>query len=202
MEMQTNSIQFGSLTILIAPLGFLSTQSAMAFSCIPSCTFQDNADGTTTWKNNNIASSKADSAAVANSQNTVKCFAFCSGSSTASAGSAATSNANSPSQTKTITKTSTSSDTHDLVDRFPPPVDTMTSLRALPHINTALQCIDNTGSISDEGFGFGYFDAQHGKSIASIKDHGHHTDIWRTGYRDGFQAGLDNLAEGINKNTC
>jgi hypothetical protein len=162
----TSSIQLGSLLILIAMLGYASTianvhATTPNIPCNPSCSFQDNADGTTTWKNSNIASSKADSAAVANSENNVKCFAFCSGSSTANAGSAATSNANSPTNTQTVTKTK-SSTTRDLVDRFSPqqqpPVDTFNSLRSLPHINTARECIDNTGSANDNGYAQGYVD--------------------------------------------
>jgi hypothetical protein len=208
----TTSIQLGSLLISLAMLGFASTnaatiQRAMASmpTCNPSCSFQDNADGTTTWKDNTIASSKADSAAVANSQNTVKCLAFCSGSSTANAGSAATSNANSPSKTNTQTVTKTN--THDLVDRFPPPVDTFNSLRSLPHINTAQECIDNTGSANDNGYAQGYVDGNrdsvglNGHSFDNSL-HGKHTAEFRQGYTDGYSAGYNDGTKGVNKNPC
>jgi hypothetical protein len=189
---------------MIATLGFLSTQSsAMAF-CENGCSFATAKDGTTIWKDNNVASSKADSAAVANSQNTVKCFAFCSGSSTANAGSAATSKANSPTNTQTVTKTTT----HDLVQRaHQPPVDTFNSLHALPHLNTALQCIDNTGSPQDNGYAQGYVDGNrdsvglNGHSFDNSL-HGKHTAEFRQGYTDGYSAGYSDGTKGVNKNPC
>jgi hypothetical protein len=118
-----------------------------------------------------------------------------------SAGAAATSNANSPS--KTIIK----STTHDLVDRFPPPVDTFNSLRSLPHINTAQKCIDNTGSANDNGYAQGYVDGNRdsvGLNNHGFDDslHGKHTDEFRTGYHDGYQAGFSDGKSGINKNPC
>jgi hypothetical protein len=67
---------------------------------------------------------------------------------------------------------------------------------------TATACIDNTGSVQDEGYGFGYNDAQNGRSIASAKDHGNHTDEWRTGYRVGWMAGANDLTAGIHKDPC
>jgi hypothetical protein len=147
---------------------------------------------------------KLDSAAVANSENNVKCFAFCFSSSTANAGSAADSKANSPTNTQTVTKTST---THDLVQRFPPPVDTFNSLRSLPHINTTQECIDNTGSQNDEGYSQGYVDGN--RDSVSLNGHGFddslhgkHTDEFRTGYHEGYQAGFSDGKSGINKNPC
>jgi hypothetical protein len=200
----TSSIQLGSLLILIAMLGYASTIANVhatvdGISCNPSCTFQDNADGTTTWKDNNIASSKADSAAVANSNNNVKCFAFCAGSSTVSAGSAATSNANSPTNTQTVTKTK-SSTTHDLVDRSNV-IDTMPSLQRIKP--TATECIDNTGSVNDQGYAQGYVDGNRDSVGLNGHDfdnslHGKHTQEFRTGYQDGFRDGKS----GINKNPC
>jgi hypothetical protein len=205
----TSSMQLGSLLILIAMLGYASTianvhATTSNIPCNPSCSFQDNADGTTTWKNNNIASSKADSAAVAKSENNVKCFAFCFGSSTANAGSAAGSKANSPTNTQTVTKAST---THDLVQRFPPPVDTFNSLRSLPHINTAQECIDNTGSPQDNGYAQGYVDGNrdsvglNGHSFDNSL-HGKHTAEFRQGYTDGYSAGYSDGTKGVNKNPC
>jgi hypothetical protein len=165
--------------------------------CNPSCSFQDNADGTTTWKDNNIAASKADSAAVANSENNVKCFAFCSGSSTANAASAATSNANSPTNTQTITKTKTVIDLST--------VDTMPSLQRIKP--TATECIDNTGSLNDEGYAQGYVDGNRdsvGLNGHSFDDslHGKPTDQFRTGLKDRYQAGFSDGKSGINKNPC
>jgi hypothetical protein len=82
---------------------------------------------------------------------------------------------------------------HDLVLRQPSP------LAILP---SGTDCIDNTGSPNDEGYSFGYFDAQHDRSISSISEHGNHSDEWQQGYRDGFQAGLNDRAEGIDRNPC
>ena len=35
-----------------------------------------------------------------------------------------------------------------------------------------------------------------------IHKHGNHTDEWRQGYRDGFTAGQQDKANGIDKNAC
>jgi hypothetical protein len=147
------------------------------------------------WKDNNVAALQASSAAMAKSDNNVKCFAFCMGSSTASAGSAATSNVNSPSQTNTATVTKTST-THDLLNRLNV-IDTMPNLQRIKP--TATECIDNTGSPNDEGYAQGYVDGNRdsvGLNNHGFDDslHGKHTDEFRTGYNDG--------TKGVNKNPC
>jgi hypothetical protein len=63
------------------------------------------------------------------------------------------------------------------------------------------ECIDDTGSVNDEGYHFGYVDAQRGNNDA-IHKHGNHTDEWRQGYRDGFAAGQQDKANGIDKHAC
>jgi hypothetical protein len=86
---------------------------------------------------------------------------------------------------------------------YTPPRTTTVNPRATTSAAAvATACIDNTGSVQDEGYSFGYYDAQHGKSIASARDHGNHSDEWRQGYRDGWQAGANDLADGVNKNPC
>jgi hypothetical protein len=89
---------------------------------------------------------------------------------------------------------------------YTPPTSTTVNPRATTSsaaiATTGTQCIDNNGSVQDEGYSFGYYDAQHGKSILSVKDHGNHTDEWRQGYRDGWQAGANDLADGVNKQPC
>jgi hypothetical protein len=162
------------------------------------------------------SASKADSASAARSENNVKCFAFCLGISNAKSAS----NANSESRTNSPGNTASASPINQ-DDNTPiqlPPIQQQKHhqqpltvplgcdyCKIVPPASTsaaATACIDNTGSVQDEGYAFGYYDAQHGKSILSAKDHGNHTDEWRQGYRDGWQAGANDLADGVNKQPC
>jgi len=61
-------------------------------------------------------------------------------------------------------------------------------------------CIDNSGSIEDEGYQYGYYDAQ-GHNGGKY-EHGNHTDIWRQGYDHGFADGNDDEARGIYRTPC
>jgi hypothetical protein len=189
----------------------------------------DKAGNTLSQSNSALASaSKADSASAARSDNNVKCFAFCLGISNAKSASAADSESrtNSPGNTARVAPINQNDNTPITL----PPIDRNNALTTLPkhhHHNSdepvpldqlvppsfktkssalvataGTPCIDNTGSPNDEGYSFGYFDAQHGKSILSVKDHGNHSDEWRQGYRDGWQAGANDLADGVNKNPC
>jgi hypothetical protein len=192
------SVQLGTLWILIAMLGFASTgllaQPVSAF-CENGCSFDTAKDGTTVWKDNNIASSKAESAAVANSQNTVKCFAFCIGSSTANAGSTASSNVKSPTSTAIVTdkpKIHIISENRPLVDHI---------------TGVGTECIDNTGSAQDSGYAQGYVDGN--RDSVGLNGHGFddslngkHTQDFRSGYHDGYEAGFSDGKSGINKNPC
>lgn len=211
--------------LMMTPL-LTTVQSVSAAKFTNEETFSVDKDGTVTTTpiindhSNSASAAKSDSAANAESQNNVKCFAFCLGVSNAQSNSAA----NSDSRTNSPGNTATAQPFNPQVTTTVNPNE-ITSLDTKPHhknhhhddsnfISTPLitphsnnngvgtTCFDNTGSVQDEGYSFGYNDAQTGKSIMSISDHGHHTDIWRTGYRDGFQAGLNDLANGVHLSPC
>jgi hypothetical protein len=69
------------------------------------------------------------------------------------------------------------------------------------------ECIDNTGSTNDNGYAKGYVDGNRdsvGLNGHGFDDslHGKHTDAFKTGYHDGYQAGFDDGIAGKNKNPC
>jgi hypothetical protein len=140
-----------------------------------------------------VSASKADSASVANSKNEVNCLAFCLGISNAKSASAADSESrtNSPSQDLLLRPTPKVLYTPP-VQQIIPPVKTT--------VSAGTQCIDNTGSIEDEGYMYGYYDAQ-GKN-GGISEHGKHTDTWRQGYKHGFADGFNDEAMGVYRNPC
>jgi hypothetical protein len=219
-----------------------------------------NWDEVTTTTSNSASASRADSASSANSQNNVKCFAFCLGVSNANSGSAANSDSrtNSPGNTATSMPVSPEINSQASMPTVTPPrtlsiiphdgydseltcssvseAGKMAHVRNCPgydgtndHMNTITpsapfqqpdnieslqviqqqsptpaatnECIDTTGSVNDEGYHFGYVDAQRGNNDA-IHKHGNHTDDWRNGYRDGFAAGQQDKANEIDKNPC
>ena len=138
------------------------------------------------------SASRADSASSANSQKTVKCLVFCLGISTANSSSAANSDSRTNSPGSTVTAQ---------------PVEPRTSTAATPDFsnpnsfdkNNALtvspvQCIENTGSLGDEGYGQGYTDGQTDFCQQNEFDnslHSLHTTAYITGYKNGYQAGFD-----------
>jgi hypothetical protein len=145
------------------------------------------------------SSSRADSASAAKSNNNVKCFAFCLGLSTANSGSAADANSrtNSPGDTATAQPVT-------------PKTTTQPNLSVNPNEITPLntkgtQCIDNTGSRQDIGYMQGYVDGQRDFREQNGFDnslHQHHTDEFKTGYRDGYQTGFDDAQLNVFKNPC
>jgi hypothetical protein len=178
------------------------------------------------------SASRADSTSSANSQNNVNCFMFCLGISTANSGSAANSDSrtNSPGTTATAMPVSPKTTTNaqpettvvqpqpqqgGLLDEilhgkqhrsaptgFQQP-DTMEGLRKLVPAST--QCIDNTGSHQDTGYDQGYADGQRDFRQQLGFDnslHQHHTDEFKTGYHDGYQAGFDDARSNVFKNPC
>jgi hypothetical protein len=176
--------------------------------CISKC---DQLSESTT---NSASAARSDSASSAKSDNNVKCFAFCLGVSSANSGSAADSNSrtNSPGNTASALPVSPQSTIqtptrqhHDLVGEIlgkdAPPSHVIYPMPN-PVLSAGTPCLDNNGGVEDEGYSFGYTDAQNGQSIASIKDHGNHTDLWRTGYRNGWQAGAEDLTHGVSRNPC
>lgn len=81
--------------------------------------------------------------------------------------------------------------------------DTMEGLRKLVPAST--QCIDNTGSHQDTGYNQGYADGQRDFRQQLGFDnslHKQHTDEFKIGYKDGYQAGFDDAQLNVNKNPC
>jgi hypothetical protein len=135
----------------------------------------------------------------------VKCFAFCLGISNAKSASSADSESrtNSPGNTATAAPITQSDPTPPAPKVFyTPPVQQI--IPPTPQVKTTVsagtQCIDNTGSIQDEGYMYGYYDAQ-GK-IGGIDEHGKHTGIWKQGYNRGFADGFNDEAMGVYRNPC
>jgi hypothetical protein len=65
------------------------------------------------------------------------------------------------------------------------------------------ECIDNTGSVNDDGYAKGYVDGNRdsvGLNNYGFYDslHGKHTDEFRTGYHDGYAAEFSDGKKGIN----
>jgi hypothetical protein len=76
-------------------------------------------------------------------------------------------------------------------------------VNSLPNPNPATPgtaCIDNSGSIEDEGYQYGYYDAQ-GHNGGKYT-HGNHTDKWREGYDRGYADGNSDEAQGIYRTPC
>jgi hypothetical protein len=74
-------------------------------------------------------------------------------------------------------------------------------------LSAGIECIDNTGSVNDQGYAQGYVDGNRdsvGLNGHLFDDllHGKHTDEFRTGYHDGYQAEFSDGKSGINKNPC
>jgi len=167
---------------------------AIPFSCDKSGCHNDDV-----LSNAPASSAKSESASAAKSQNNVKCFAFCLGLSTANSGSAADANSrtNSPGDTATVQPVT-------------PRTTTQPNLSVNPNeitpLNTAgTQCIDNTGSHQDIGYLQGYADGQRDFQQNLGFDnslHRHHTDEFKTGYKDGYQAGFDDAQLNVFKNPC
>jgi hypothetical protein len=148
------------------------------------------------------SSSKADSASAARSQNNVKCFAFCLGVSTANSGAAANSDSRTNSPGDTATAQPVTPRTATIVPFTQPGNDGVKELM-VPTAGT--QCIDNTGSHQDIGYNQGYVDGQRDFREQRGFDnslHQHHTDEFKTGYRDGYQAGFDDAQLNVFKNPC
>jgi hypothetical protein len=87
--------------------------------------------------------------------------------------------------------------------------DTMEGLLKLKPLGTTAsagtQCIDNTGSHNDIGYLQGYADGQRDYRAQNGFDnslHQHHTDEFKTGCHDGYQAGFDDAQLNVNKNPC
>jgi hypothetical protein len=85
--------------------------------------------------------------------------------------------------------------------------DTMEGLKKLVPQSTANECIDNTGSVNDEGYSQGYVDGQ--RDYFGLNGHsydpslqGKHTIEFRTGYMDGYNAGWSDAQAGKNLNPC
>jgi hypothetical protein len=243
--MTTTSIQLGSLVILLATLGFATTnaatiQHAMAKSFDdlpgPAIPFTMKKDQSGNWvdvtntNTNNVATSdhaKSDSAAVANSKNDVKCFAFCFGTSTANAGSAADSRVKSPSAAVTQTTNSPSQlpvIAKKMVGHETPTVTHIHNIKPLvarsdrldrngginniqalaaPTANTVInsqgtECIDNAGTDQDNGYAQGYFDGNRD----SITPSGHGFDDSVHHGNAEFKQGYHNgYADGYNDGT-
>ena len=63
----------------------------------------------------------------------------------------------------------------------------------------------STGNHADIGYLQGYADGQRDFRQQNGFDnslHQHHTDEFKTGYRDGYQAGFDDAQLNVNKNPC
>lgn len=162
------------------------------------------------------SASRADSASSANSQKTVKCLVFCLGISTANSSSAANSDSrtNSPGSTVTAQPVEPRTSTAAAPDfSNPPPLSILFPSTPKPNSfdkNNALtvspvQCIDNTGSPGDEGYGQGYTDGQTDFCQQNGFDnslHSLHTTAYITGYKNGYQAGFDDAQLGVYKNPC
>jgi hypothetical protein len=166
--------------------------------------------GNTISESSSASASRADSASAANSQNNVNCFMFCLGISTANSGSAANSDSRSNSPGNTATSMPVEPRTTIQTAGIDPPKplqshqpDTMEGLRKLVPAST--QCIDNTGSHQDTGYNQGYADGQRDFRQQLGFDnslHKQHTDEFKIGYKDGYQAGFDDAQLNVNKNPC
>jgi hypothetical protein len=193
----------------------VTTHKAMAWTPLPgeSFVFSMDKNGNTEyfpsghWSQHNSANSasasRADSASLANSQNNVKCFAFCLGVSTANSGSAA----NSDSRTNSPGSTAVAQPVSPQVTTTQP--DLSVNPNEITPLNipktAGIECIDNTGSHQDIGYNQGYADGQRDFRQQLGFDnslHQHHTDEFKTGYHDGYQAGFDDAQLNVFKNPC
>jgi hypothetical protein len=80
-------------------------------------------------------------------------------------------------------------------------------VRPASTVSAGTECIDNTGSVNDEGYAKGYVDGNRdsvGLNNHGFDDslHGKHTDEFRTGYHDGYAAGFSDGKKGINLSPC
>jgi hypothetical protein len=143
--------------------------------------------------------SKSDSPAGANSKTEVKCLMFCAAFSNTNAGSAASNSDSDSSKINSPSAVSSSSSN--------PITTTATQVKSGPSSDSSpVECIYNTGSSNDEGYSKGYVDGN--RDSVGLNGHGydnsvHHGDKeFKTGYKDGYNAGFSDGKKGINKSTC
>ena len=85
------------------------------------------------------------------------------------------------------------------------PITTTTTQVKSDSSLSPVECIDNTGSPNNEGYGQGYVDrnrdAREGNTYDNVL-HNHHTQGYQTGYHDGYTTGFSDGKIGVSKNPC